>query len=153
MWPISHLWIVAPNCQLVYPRCKTKKCWCCIGIHSQDGAESVMLLFLPLKAANTSLMEVCKQPPLRLPRFNNRNRWCSIDAHFQDGAGSVPLLFLPLKAANTPFMDGCKQSPLSLPKMQSQKSLMLCWHSFSEWGSDHVISHFAHKGCQNIGYA
>ena len=63
--------------------------------------------------------------------YKTKNRWRSVDAHFQDGAGSLILSFLTWKAANTSFMNGCNQSPLRLPKMRSEKSLTLCWCSFS----------------------
>jgi len=82
--------------------------------------------------------------------YMTRNCWGTVDGHIQDGAWSVPLLFLTLKAANILFMDVCNQSPLRWTKMQSQKSLMLSWRSFSEWGNDHVAVFFAYKGSQYI---
>jgi len=81
---------------------------------------------------------------------NNHSR--SIDAHFQDAAGSMMLLFWISKAANTSFMNGCVHSPLRLPKMHSQKSLIICWCSFSEWGSERMIYSFAKRRSQNVGY-
>ena len=81
-------------------------------------------------------MDVCKQSPVRLPRFNTKNHWHSIDDDFQDGAVSVTLLCVTRIAANTSFMNGCNQSPLRLQKMHCEQSLTLCWHPYSEWGSD-----------------
>jgi len=36
--------------------------------------------------------------------------------------------------------------------MQDQKSLKLCWPSFSSWGSQLVIFFFAYKGGQYFDY-
>jgi len=36
--------------------------------------------------------------------------------------------------------------------MQSQNSLTLHWHSFSEWGNDNVAFSFAYNGCHYIQY-
>jgi len=80
--PIPHLWMFATNCQLDYARCKTKHCWRSVDAHFQDGAQSQSLLFWPLKAANTSFMDVCNQSPLRLPKMQSQKlltlRWYSI---------------------------------------------------------------------------
>jgi len=141
------------NQKLDFPRFNTKNCWCAVEAHIQNGAGSMSHVVLPLKVANTSFRDNCKQPPLRLPRWNTRNGWCSVDAHFQDGAGSVWLLLSPLKTANTSFMDGSNQLPLRLPKIQNQKSLTLHWFSFSRWGSDRAVCYFANKGCYQVGYA
>jgi len=139
---IFHLWMFATSRQLDYTIHKTKNPSCSVDAHFQDGAGNVLLVFLPLKAANTSLMDVCNQLPFRLPGCNTNHRWCSLDAGFQDEAECMSLCFVSLKAANTSFMDGCNQSPLRLPKMQSQQSLTLCWYRFADWGSDRVICYF-----------
>ena len=77
--------------------------------------------------------------PFNYPTYKTKICWHSVDAHFQHGAGSMMLLFMTGKAANTSFMNGCNHLPLRLPKMHSQKSSMLHWRSFSEWGSDHNV--------------
>jgi len=142
----------ATNPQLGYTRCKTKNHWCSVNTHVQDGVGSMWLLWLPLKVATILFMDLCNQSPVRLPRWNTKNCWRFVDPHFQDGAGSLSLLFLPQKAANTSFMDVFNQLPLRLCRMERPKSLMLSWHSFSVWGSDHITISFAYKGCQYVGY-
>jgi len=51
------------------------------------------------------------------------------------------------------IMDNSKQITLQLTYLQVQKSLTLCWCSFSEWGCYCVAFSFHYKGCQYIGYA
>jgi len=50
--------------------------------HFQDEAGSMSLLFLPLKAANTSFIDIYSQLPLRLPMMQTQKsltlRWLSI---------------------------------------------------------------------------
>jgi len=82
---------------------------------------------------------------VRISRCNTKNRWHSVDAHFQYWAGSVLLLFLTRKAATTAFMNCCIQSPVRLHKIHSETSLTLRWGSFSEWGSDFVVSNFCQE--------
>jgi hypothetical protein len=53
--------------------------------------------------------------------------------------------YLPIKAANSRYMDVCDQSQIRLPKIQVQKSLTLCWRSFSEWGRECVTFSFAYN--------
>jgi len=149
---IHHLWMFATNSQLDYPRCKTNNWWRSIDTHFQDGAGTESRLFLPLKAANTSFMDVCNQSPVRLPKMQDQKSlvlsWCTFSGW---GRERIAIIF-PLKAANTSFMDVCNQSPLWLPKMQSQKLFTLHWCSFSEWGSDPVNFCFAYKCCEYVGY-
>jgi hypothetical protein len=49
-------------------------------------------------------------------------------------------------------MNGGKQSPHTLHKVHSQTPLMLCWGTFSEWGSDHAINSVAKHGFQYVAY-
>jgi len=47
-------------------------------------------------------------------------------------------------------MNVCIQLPLRSPKMQDQKSLTLCWLSFSGWGKECFSLVFDYKGGQDI---
>jgi len=40
------------------------------------------------------------------------------------------------------------QIAFELPDLQDQNSLMLYWHSSSEWGREHVAHSFAYKASQ-----
>jgi len=46
-----------------------KDCWHFFNTYFHDEADSVSLLFLHLKVANTSFMNVCNQMPVRLPKM------------------------------------------------------------------------------------
>ena len=59
--PISYQWMSAINWNLDCPRCKAKNCWYSVNTHSQNGAVTVLLSLLPIKAANTSLMHNCDE--------------------------------------------------------------------------------------------
>ena len=63
--PIAHLWMSAASRHIDNPICEAKHCWDSVEIHFRDGAGSVRLLFLPLKAANNSIMDICNKSPLR----------------------------------------------------------------------------------------
>ena len=52
--PIPHLWLSASNHHLDYPWCKSTNHWHAVDYHVQDGAGSVSLFFLVIKAANSS---------------------------------------------------------------------------------------------------
>jgi len=86
------------------------------------------------------------------PTYRTKNRWPSVDAHFQDVAVSVFLTLLPIKDTNTLIMCIHYQVTFLLPDLQDQKSLTLCWHSFSRWGRERVAFFFPYKGCQNFYY-
>jgi hypothetical protein len=58
--------------QLDYRRWKTKNCWHSIDAHFQNGAGSVSLSLVLIKAAYTSFMNVCIQLPLRLPKIQDQ---------------------------------------------------------------------------------
>jgi len=57
---------------LDYPICETLHRWHLVDAHSQDGAGSMSLPLVPLKAANTSFMTICNQSPLRLPKMQDQ---------------------------------------------------------------------------------
>jgi len=40
--------------------------------YSQDGAEWVLVFFLPLKLANIWSMDVCNQQPVRVPKMDDQ---------------------------------------------------------------------------------
>jgi len=54
-------------CHLDYPRCENLNRWRSVDAHFQDGPGSVSILPLTIKKANTSVMTICNQSPLRLP--------------------------------------------------------------------------------------
>ena len=97
--PTPGLWMSAIKRHLDYPRCKTKNCWSCIETQFYDGAGSVSLPLLPIKAANTSSINVGNQSPLRLPKMHNQQwltlwwcclRWCGrqpVSPHFDYEGG------------------------------------------------------------------
>jgi len=66
---------------LDYKRCETLNRWCSVDAHFQDGAGSMSLRLLLLTGANTSVMTICNQSPLRLPSMEDRKllmlRWLS----------------------------------------------------------------------------
>jgi len=68
-------------CQLDYPRCKTNNRWRSVDAHFQNGAGSVSLSLLHIKAAYISFMNVCIQLPLELPKVHDQKsltrRWLS----------------------------------------------------------------------------
>jgi len=144
--------MTATNRNITYPRCKAKNRGRSVDAHAKHRAVTRMLSLLPIKAANMSVMHITTKSLVNYRTFKTTNRWRSVDAHFQDAARSLILLFLIWKAANTKFMDGGNQSALRWPKMHSQKLLTLCWSSFSEWCSDHVVYSFTKKGRQYARY-
>ena len=50
----------------------TKNCWPSIDAYFHDGAGSMLLCLLPIKAANTSFMTICNLLPPRLPKIHNQ---------------------------------------------------------------------------------
>jgi len=65
---------------------------------------------------------------------------------------TVVLSLLPIKAAYMSVMHYSNQITMQLPYIPDQKSLTLCYCSFSEFGSDCVRFSFAYKGCQYFDY-
>ena len=58
--------------QFDYPRCHTKNRWCSVDPHFQNGAGSVSLFILRIKAADTSCMNVYIQLLLGLPKVQDQ---------------------------------------------------------------------------------
>jgi hypothetical protein len=85
-------------------RYKTNNCWPPTDAHIDEGAGYVLLLFLPRKAATTSLLNACKNSPLKLPRYRAKDCWHSIDADFQNEAATMSLPLLPMMAATMMIM-------------------------------------------------
>jgi hypothetical protein len=91
---------------------------------------------------------MCNLSPPRLPMIPDQNCWHSVDTHFNDGSGRVLQSVLPIKAAKNYFMTDCSLSEVWFPSTQDQKSLTLCWRSFSWWGREGNVICLAYKGCQ-----
>jgi len=85
--------------------------------------------------------------------YRTKNHWHSIDAHSQYGAVSMMQFHLAINAGNMSVVPNSNQITIQLPYLQQQKSLMLRWSSFSEWGCHRIANLFAYKLCQYIGYA
>ena len=81
------------------------------------------------------------------PGRMTKNLWLTVEAHFQDGAGMVLQSVLPIKACKNYFMTYYNLSEVWFSKMHDQKSLTLCWRSFSWWGRESIAICFAYK-CQ-----
>jgi hypothetical protein len=118
----------------------------------EDGAGSVSLSLLPIKAANNQFMTMCNLSPADYPWYMTNNRWHCIDAHFHDGVGRVLQSVLPIKAAKNYFMTDYNLSEVWFPRMHDQKSLALRWRSFSWWGREGIAICFAYKGSQKFLY-
>jgi len=86
------------------------------------------------------------------PGRMTKNRLRSIDAHFHDRAGRVLQSVLPIKAGVNYIMTCYNLSEVWLLKMHDQKSLTLCWRSFSWWGREGITICFAYKGRQKFLY-
>jgi len=80
------------------------------------------------------------------PGRMTKDRWRSVDTHFHDGAGRVLQSVLHIKAANDCFMTDYNLSEEWFPGAHHQKSLTLCWHSFSWLGREGIAICFADKG-------
>jgi len=80
----------------------------------------------------------------------SKNCWCSVDGDFQDAAGWELRSVLPTKAAKNSFMTDYNQLAVWLTRMQDQKSLTLCWCSFSRWGREGIAICFAYKDGQRF---
>jgi len=55
-------------------------------------------------------------------------------------------------ASISSYMKYCDKEKPRLAKMQNQKLLMLQWHSFSEWGMEHIPIVVAPEGGQYPTY-
>jgi len=70
--PILRLWLRATYRPADYPRYMTKNCSRSIDTHFHDGAWSVLLSLLPIKAANTVFMTICNLSHHRLPKIHDQ---------------------------------------------------------------------------------
>ena len=73
------------------------------------------------------------------PGRMTNNRWRTVDTPCQDGVESVLQSVMPIKAAKNSFMTHCNLSAVWLNRTNDQKSLTVCWCSFSRWDRDRVI--------------
>jgi len=78
---------------LDYPWCETLNPWCSVDAHLQDGAGSVSLSPLPLKAANTSVMTICNHSPLGVPKMQDMK---SLTLHWSSFPGRSTECVSPL---------------------------------------------------------
>jgi hypothetical protein len=128
--PLRWLWISAIAEHLDYTRCNPQNRW-----HSVD----TLLTFCWHSV--DAVMMLC---------------WRSVDAPLTlcwrsfGGVAVSTNTILPVKAANTSIMHKCRSTTFGLPKMQPTKSLTLCWHSCSDWGSDHIAIACIQNGCQYV---
>ena len=85
--------------------------------------------FLPIKAANTSVVHNSDQLTFQVPHLQDRklltHQWCS----FQTIVAMRPIAFSHITAANTVIMNNNDQITLYLPGLQHQKSFTLHWRS------------------------
>ena len=136
---------------LHYPICITSNWWLSVDTALTDSIRMApwvcYILFWAYGVAIHWLwIAVCKSLTNYLI-YKTKTCGGSIDAW---GVAALTQTILPIKAANTLIMGKCHSTALGLYKMQHTKSLMLCWHSCSDWGSDHVAIYFAHNGCQYV---
>jgi len=108
----------------------TKDCWRSIDAHFQNGEVTELLSVLPIKTANTFVLNGGDQINTKFPYLQTKNCWRSIDAHFQNGAVTVLLSVFPIQTANWFGLHGSDQLNIQLPYLQDQKSLTLRWRSF-----------------------
>ena len=69
--PILWVCIVTTKSLLNYLTYKSKNCGRSVDAHILNGAGSVLLLLLPMKEANTSVMTICNECRLWLPRMQD----------------------------------------------------------------------------------
>ena len=138
------------------------------GVISQDTWPKIVdapltLIFMMGKGGYCCLFCLQRRPkiPFWLTRTYQRcdcpermtiNRWCSVDAHFHHGAGRLLLSVLPIKAAKNSFVTDYNLSEVWFPRTDEQKSLTLCWRSFSWWGREGIANCFAYKGNRKFLY-
>jgi len=124
------MWIILTKWHFDYPRCLTRTHWHSIDAQFVDWVGTVSLLFLPLTATNTSLIDVCSQLPSRVPKIQNP-RWLTPHySHVPNGTVTMSLSLLPIKAANMLVMHKSDQISFQLPYLHDQISRTLHWCSF-----------------------
>jgi len=70
------------NKNINYPKCTAKNCWCFIDTHSQNGAGTVVVSYLPKNLPIHQLCVTAIKSLISYRTYNTQNRWCSVDAHF-----------------------------------------------------------------------
>jgi hypothetical protein len=79
---ILCLWLCATSRTADDSRYMTKKRWSSVDSHFHDGARSIWLSVLPIKAAKTSVMAISNLSPRRLPKIHDQEsltlRWRSL---------------------------------------------------------------------------
>ena len=64
--PILRLCVNAIALPLDYTRCNTRICWRSVDAHFQSGAVTMLLCYLSIKAAKSSIMGICRSIALGL---------------------------------------------------------------------------------------
>jgi len=73
--PEYCIWIVAAIWHLYLAQCEINNLWRSTDTHFQDGAGSVLLVFLPIKVANITFMDMWNQSQVRLPKMQDQKSW------------------------------------------------------------------------------
>ena len=143
---IGRLCITASKSISNYVTYKTKNCWSSVDAHFQNGAETVLLPLLPIKAANTAIILNYYQLSFELPDLRDQKLltlywrslswWCNEDIlHCFDYTGSQYIVYARHCHSYNPR---CKA--------------IYRWRSFSEVGSDRTAYLVADKGWQYAAY-
>ena len=107
--------------------------WHSVDAHFEDGAGSVSLSLLPIKAVNNQFMTMCNLSPPRLHMIHDQQsltfRWRLFSWW---GMESIVICFAYNGSQNS-FMTQLTLSEVSFPRMHDQKQLTLHWRSFSWW--------------------
>jgi hypothetical protein len=83
--PILRCWLSATFRPPGYPRYVAKNCWRSIDAHFHDGAGSVSLFVLPIKAANTSFLARHNLSPCILSKIHYQQSWMLFWRSFYHG--------------------------------------------------------------------
>jgi len=122
--------------------------WCSLS----GWSGSVLLLFFPLKAGNTSLMDVCFESPVRLPKIQDQK---SLTLHWRSYSGwgweCVANIF-PTKGSHYLIYGFVQPITSDITKMQHGKLMTLRWHSSWGCGRERVTIVFARESSQYIIY-
>jgi hypothetical protein len=70
-----------------------------------EAVVGISLPYLPIKVANTLLMDVCDQAQHRLPKIQDQTSLVRHGCTFQEGAGTMPGWLLPIKTNNMIVMN------------------------------------------------
>jgi len=60
------------NCHLDYPCCKARNCWCSIDAHFQNGAVTILLSMLSIRAASSLDNHNSNQSSFQWPHFDDQ---------------------------------------------------------------------------------